>query len=328
MDYNRVALFVRVVESGSFTAAAAATALPKSTVSRSISHLESDLGVRLLQRTTRKLALTDAGQAFYDAVRPPVAAIDEADAATRERGSDPRGVVRLTAPPDFMRLAPLVVELSKKHPGLRVELTLTSRAVDLVSEGFDLAVRAGRLEDSTLVARRVGAAQQALFAAPAYLRRRGRPRTIADLATHDWVLYRAAGGRANLHLDGPDNAVETVEVSGALVADNMGFCAAAVEAGAGLALLPVLSVVDGLDAGNLEPVLPGWTSGSGAAVYVVLPTARHVPARVAVVRDFLVERLTKELERSYARCAKKGNGAPATSPAPAAASRSRSRPSP
>jgi DNA-binding transcriptional LysR family regulator len=311
MDYNRVALFVRVVESASFTAAAAATGLPKSTVSRSISHLEADLGVRLLQRTTRKLALTDAGQAFYDAVRPPVAAIDEADAVTRERGADPRGAVRVSAPPDFLRLAPLVAELSRKHPGIRVELALTSRNVDLVSEGFDLAVRAGRLEDSTLVARRVGPAEQALFAAPAYLRRRGRPKGAADLGAHDWVLYRATGGRASLQLRAPDGSEHAVEVGGAIVADSMGFCCAAVEAGAGLALLPVLSVVDMLAAGTVEPVLPGWSYGGGGAVYVVLPTARHVPARVAVVRDFLVERLTRELERSYARCSRRHTRPPA-----------------
>jgi DNA-binding transcriptional LysR family regulator len=319
MDYNRVALFVRVVESGSFTAAATATALPKSTVSRSISHLEADLGVRLLQRTTRKLALTDAGQAFYDAVRPPVAAIDEADAATRERGADPRGVVRLTAPPDFKRLAPLLAELSRKHPGIRLELALTSRHVDLVSEGFDLAVRAGRLEVSTLVARRVAAAEQALFGAPAYLRRRGRPKSAEELPAHDWVLYRASGGRATLQLRGPDGE-RSVEVAGAIIADDMAFCAAAVEAGAGLALLPVLSVVEGLQAGRLEPVLPGWSYGGGGALYVVMPTARHVPARVALVRDFLVERLTVELEQSYARCAR---GSQKVSPAKAPSARQR-----
>jgi len=302
MDYNRVALFVRVVECGSFTAAAARAALPKSTVSRAVARLEEDLGVRLLQRTTRTLALTGAGQAFFDAVAGSVSAIDEADQAARDHGVAPRGPVRVTAPPDFGLLAAELARFSRRCPLIRLELTLTSRYVDLVGEGFDLAVRAGQLADSSLVARRVGATEMGLVAAPAYLRRRGRPRSLDDLPAHDFVLYRANGGRATLQLAGPDGE-RAIEVAGALVADDLPFCRNLVAAGAGIALLPLYAVAALLDQGALEPVLPAWTYG-GASLYVVLPSARYVPARVALVRDFLVETLGRKLAESRRRCAR------------------------
>ena len=302
LDYNRVALFVQVVRAGSFTAAGAAVGLPKSSVSRSLSQLEKSLGVRLLQRTTRKLVLTDAGQAYYDAVQGAVAGLDEADAAVRELGAEPRGRVRITAPPDFgeIEMAAAFAQFTRKHPAIRLELSLTSRVVDLVAEGFDLAVRAGRLEDSTLIARKIGESESALFAAPAYLRRRGRPKTAAELPEHDWVLYRAHDGRSIIRLDGPEGE-HAFEATGSLVADELGFCLGAVEAGAGLALLPVELAGPSVQSGRLEHILPGF-GHRGNAVYVVMPSSRQLPARVALVRDFLVEHLTRKLVESRARC--------------------------
>jgi DNA-binding transcriptional LysR family regulator len=305
LDYNRVALFVSVVRAGSFTAAGERLGLPKSSLSRSLTQLEKELGVRLLQRTTRKLALTDAGQAYYDAVAGPVAAVDEADAAVRELGAAPRGRVRITTPPTFgtMNMATDFARFARQHPGIRIEISVSSRVVDLVAEGFDLAVRAGRLEDSALIARRIGASEKALFAAPAYLRRRGRPRSPADLPAHDWVLYRAHDGRAHLHLHGADGAEVACEVSSGLVADDLLFVLSAAEAGAGLALLPIHAAIESLRAGRLEVVLPGWME-TGSGVYVVVPSARQLPARVALVRDFLVEHLTRKMKDSYAHCTK------------------------
>lgn len=304
-DYNRVALFVRVVKTGSFTAAAAEVGLPKSSVSRSVSALESDLGVRLLQRTTRKLALTEAGQGYYDAVSGSVSAMDEAEAAARERGAAPTGTVRITAAPDFSALAPVLAQFLRKYPGIRLDVMLTSRMVDLVTEGVDIAIRAGRLPDSSLVARRVGGSELVLMASPAYLRRRGRPKSIDDLAAHDWVLYRAPGRRAAVKLHGPGGE-RTIEVEGVLTADDMAFCRAAAEAGTGIALLPIQGVVDAAGAGRLERVLPGWTYGN-ASVYVVMPSGRYVPARVALVRDFLVEQIGRELARVEDLCARGRN---------------------
>ncbi len=304
MDYNRVALFVRVVRAGSFTGAGASVGLPKSSISRSVSQLETDLGVRLLQRTTRKLSLTDAGQAYFDAVQSAVSGLDDADAAVRELGAEPRGRVRITAPPDTgsFDLAGLMARFSRKHPAIRLELSLSSRTVDLVAEGFDLAIRAGRLNDSSLVARRVGATESAVFAAPAYLRRRGRPKTLEELSAHDWVLYRAHDGRATIRLQGPEGE-RAFEATGALVADELGFCLAAAEAGAGLVLMPVAAAIDAVRAGRLEHLMPAW-SQSGNALWVVTPSARYLPARVAVVRDYLVDALTRKIAARSAGCAK------------------------
>lgn len=298
MDYNRAAVFVRVVKAGSFTAAAAKLGLPKSSLSRTVSRLEADLGVRLLHRTTRKLALTEVGHAYYDSIAATFEVLDEANALARENEAEARGLVRMSAPPDPTNLPSIIAEFSAKYPAIRVELGLTARYVDLVAENFDIALRAGRLEDSSLVARRIGASTLVLVAAPGYLRKRGRPKTVADLASHDWVLYRATSGRAQLQLAGPDGE-ETIEVTGSIVADDMGFCRAAVEAGAGLGRLPVAAIADSVAAGRLVHVMPEW-SHDGGAVHVVLPSSHFVPRRVALLRDFLIDRLSKqqaELER-------------------------------
>jgi DNA-binding transcriptional LysR family regulator len=300
VDYNRIALFVRVVRAGSFTAAAAEVGLPKSSVSRSVSRLEQELGVRLLQRTTRKLALTDAGHSYYESVRENVAALESAEEAARAHGAAPTGIVRMTAAPDFVTFAPLLAQFQRQYPGIRLDLTLTSRVVDLVSESVDLAVRAGRLPDSSLIARRIGSTDGALMASPDYLRRRGRPRSFAELVSHEWVLYRAAAGRTSLTLEGPGGP-QTLEVQGAQVADDMAFCCAAAEAGAGIALLPIPTAHAALVAGRLELVLPAWRH-TGGSVFVVLPSGRQVPARVALLRDFLIERLGRELARTQERC--------------------------
>jgi DNA-binding transcriptional LysR family regulator len=237
MDLNRVALLVRVVEAGSFTAAAAQVGLPKSSVSRGIAHLEEELGVRLLHRTSRRLALTDAGQDYYDRVRGAVAGLDDAAAAARELGAEPRGLVRMTIAPggDESHLGEAIAEFCRRYPGIRVDVVVASRRLDLVAENIDLAIRAGTpLDDSTLVARRIGASAAALFAAPSFLRRHKRPRTLGDLAALPCILYRAVGGRAILRLTGP-RGDESVEVTGNLSVDDMPLLRSAAVAGAGVA---------------------------------------------------------------------------------------------
>jgi DNA-binding transcriptional LysR family regulator len=303
MDYNRVAIFVRVVKAGSFTAAGAEIGLPKSSLSRSVSRLEQDLGVRLLHRTTRKLALTAVGQAYYDAVSGSLTALDEADAAAREQDAQPRGVVRLSAAPDMVALAGMLAEFQRLYPRIQIDVTLTPRYVDLLTEGFDLAIRAGKLMDSSLVARRVGATEMLLVASPAYLRRAGRPKTVADLGAHDFVLYRGTDGKAVLSLTSDTGEEAHVEVNGAMVADDLNFVRAAMLAGAGIALLPVTALGEVTAADALELVLPAWRYGE-ASLFVILPTARFVPVRVALLRDFLVDRLTRDLTVAHGACEK------------------------
>lgn len=313
MDFNDVPLFVRIVESGSFSAAASDLGVQRSSVSRAIARLEQTLGVRLLQRTTRTLALTDAGQAFYERVRSAVSGIDEALDAAREFGQEPRGTVRMTAPGDSAQfaLAEVVADFARQYPNIRVELTLTGRTVDLVAEGFDLAIRAGRLADSTLIARRVGPTPLAAFAAPSYLKRAGMPRSLQDLKQHDCVLFRSRGSKATWHFTGP-NGDESVDVRGQLSADDLDFVLRLCAAGAGIGVLPTAIAHEQVLSGAIEVVLPEYRVSRGS-VYVVLPSAAFVPARVALLRDHLALHLERRLGQIEAQCA--GHAARGTRPA-------------
>ncbi len=288
VDLNRIATFVRVVEERSFTAAAKTLGLPKSSVSRSVAALEEDVGVRLLVRTTRKLALTDAGRAFYERARDAVAGLEAATAAVADMGKEPRGTVRLTAPADLgQQLLPdVVARFTKKHPNIRLEIMLTGRVVDLVQEGFDLAVRAARLDDSTLVARRLGSGALGLFASNAYIRRRGKPKTVAELAEHECVLFRGSGGKSIWRLSGP-NGVEAVEVNGDMDVDDMGFVHGAVAAGAGVGMLPLFLTPESSDGERIVRVLPEHALRA-ATIHLVSPPGRLEPARVKLFRDFLI----------------------------------------
>jgi DNA-binding transcriptional LysR family regulator len=207
MDLNLVSTFVRVVAAGSFTAVAAAQGTPKSSVSRAVLRLEEALGVRLLQRTTRKLTLTPAGERYLAEVRGPMARVAEASDEVSEMGREPSGLVRIsTAPLEDRAIADLFAAFARANPKIRIELVVTSRRVNLIEENVDLALRAGTLDDSTLVARKVGIAELGLYAAPAYLERRGSPRTFAALATHDGVIHKTASGVHACHpwrLSGP-----------------------------------------------------------------------------------------------------------------------------
>src|SRR5450432_458779 len=296
MDLNHVAVFVRVVELESFTAAANQLGLPKSSVSRTVSRLEEDLGVRLLQRTTRKLHLTDAGHAYFDRARVALTGLEEAASAATDSSTVPRGIVRVTAPNDLgvLNLADIILRFSRKYPLVHVELSLTSRFVDLVAEGFDLAVRAGKLTDSTLVARKIGSDSLGVFAAPSYLKQNGRPKSFADLATHQCVLFHGKNGKAEWRLLGP-NGEESVTVHGPVNVDEMAFAQQAVAQGMGVGLLPMA----GVKLGTLRPsatpmvrILPEYSRG-GAGLHVVTPSVRFQSAAVTAFRDFLIEELVR-----------------------------------
>jgi len=298
VDLNRITVFVRVVEAGSFTGAAAVLGLRKSSASRSVAALEADLGIRLLQRTTRKLSLTDAGRAFYDRARDALAGLDEARNAVSSLGAAPRGLVRITAPVDLAAdLAAVTTVFLRAHPDVRVETLLTARYVDLVKEGFDLAIRAGSLADSSLLARKLGESEFGLFASPAYLDAAGRPRRLADLARHECVLYRAGSATARWRLSGP-RGDEEVSVRGRVDTDELAFVRAMVLAGFGIALVPVSTMIRPLVAsGVLERVLPRYAL-RGAVVHIVWPSRRFEPAAVALFREALAEALPRALGRT------------------------------
>jgi len=208
IDLNRVRLFTRVVDAGSFTAAARAAGLPKSSISRAVAALERDLGVRLIQRTTRRVQVTEAGRTYYESVSRALSGIDEATEAVADLTDIPRGTVRLTAPADMgdRLLAPALTRFASRYPEVHLEVSLAQRVVDLVHEGFDLAVRIGKLTDSRLVARPLGPVRAGVFASPRYLKRRGRPRSVAELASHECLLFRSPAGGAVWELVGPAGA--------------------------------------------------------------------------------------------------------------------------
>lgn len=292
MDLNRVAVFVRVVEAGSFTAAGAGLGVRKSSVSRAVAALEAALGIRLLQRTTRKLSLTDAGRAYYERARDALASLEEAGQALSVLGAEPRGLVRVTAPVDLAPdLAPVTSAFLRAHPAVRVEMLLTARYVDLVKEGFDLAVRAGVLNDSSLLARKLGDTELALFAAPAYLEKSGRPRRLADLARHECVLYRAGAATATWRLAGP-RGDEEVTVRGRAETDEVAFVRALLVDGFGIGLAPAHLFAPDLESGALERVLPRYARRS-SPVHLVWPSRQLEPAAVSLFREALAEALPK-----------------------------------
>src|SRR5260221_6497207 len=189
MDLNEMLVFARVVQAGSFTTAAAALGMPKSTVSRKVSELEERLKARLLQRTTRKLSPTDAGRTYYDYCARIVGEIEDAERAVSSLQATPRGVLRVTAPVNVAFLGPIVSDYLKRYPDVRIDLFCTGRSVDLVEERFDLGIRAGALADSTLIARSLGMVKWFLVATPAYLKKHGRPQTPDDLKRHACLLF-------------------------------------------------------------------------------------------------------------------------------------------
>ncbi|MBX7098510.1 MAG: LysR family transcriptional regulator [Myxococcaceae bacterium] len=284
--------FLIVAAEGSVTAAARKLGMPKSTISRRLTRLEETVGVTLVQRTTRKLLLTDDGHAFHEQVGRALTGLEEATIFLRDRRETPRGHVRLTAPYDIgnRNLADVVAEYTERYPETTVEVLLTERMVDLVGEGVDLAVRAsGALPDSTMVARKIATGVFGLFASEAYLEKHGTPRNVKQLAKHEFVMMRATQGHQRLSLEGP-HGTETIEAHVKVTASEMSFVQRATLKGLGIGVLPdFVEDTGGRDA-RLVRVLPGFTAGKGT-VFVVHPGGRLLPARVRAMRDLLIERL-------------------------------------
>jgi DNA-binding transcriptional LysR family regulator len=290
MDLNEILVFTRVVQAGSFTMAATELNMPKSTVSRKVSELEERLKARLLQRTTRKLSLTDAGRTYYDYCARIVGEIEDAERAVSSLQATPRGVLRVTAPVNAAFLGPIISDYLKRYPEVRIDLFCTARAVDLVEERFDLGIRAGALADSTLIAKSLGTAKWFLVATPAYLKKRGRPRAPHDLKKHACLLFGVGIDSGGLRLENAAGAAQ-VAVSARLMVSDMDILHAVATAGLGIALLPAFRCVDELRARRLERVLADWNAPS-TPVHVVYPSTRHVSPKVKTFVEHLHERMT------------------------------------
>jgi DNA-binding transcriptional LysR family regulator len=289
MGLDLLTTFEAVARTRGFSAAAAELRMPKSSVSRGVARLEADLGAQLLFRTTRQVSLTEAGTALYDRIAPLLASMRAALSEVPERAEEPAGTLRVTAPADLSELvlAEVVTRYTARYPAVSVELHLTGRVVDLVGEGFDAALRvASRLRDSTLVVRKVAALTFQLYAAPRYLARRGAPRGEADLAAHEWVVFRS--GPQKLRVTG--GKVAPPGTAGRIVCDDLLFARDAVRAGGGLGFLPTFMAGPDVVAGTLVRVLPRLERSAGA-LYFVTPAARHVPAKVEAFRDLVADLL-------------------------------------
>jgi DNA-binding transcriptional LysR family regulator len=291
VDLGDVEVFVRVVEAGSFSGAARATRVPKSSVSRRVRRLEDALGTRLLQRTTRSLTLTEAGRDFHARVAGALDRIREAGVDAALAGREPRGAVRMTAPPDVgAELLPgLLAGFVAAYPTVRVDVHLDPDPPGLVEGGYDLALRAGRPAESTGAAVVLQEVPFRLYASPSLLLRHPEPRRTSDLAHLPCVLFRARGGRARWRLSGPDGEEEVIAVSGPISADDMTFVRRAAIAGAGVALLPELVGERAVATGRLQPVLADRSS-TGIPLHLVHPSATYVPLHVRALRDYLLDR--------------------------------------
>ena len=284
-DLNEVMIFTRVVEAQGFTAAAKLLGLPKSTVSRKVTQLEQRLGVPLLMRTTRRLHLTEPGAAYYESCARIVSQLDEADRAVRDQRATPKGTLRVTAPVDFalMHMGELVTAYMRKYPEVDVVLSLTTRRVDLVAEGVDLALRGGHLDDSSLIARKLVDSTLGLFASSTYLKKHGTPNTAAELSEHQCVAF-GQQLRTVWKLNCGARKLE-VRVKAHVAADDFGVVQRLVIAGAGIGLMPVYACAEAVKKKQLVRLFPDHAF-EGGAFYVVYPSARQLSAAARTFIDF------------------------------------------
>ncbi len=291
-NLNDMAVFTKVVEAGSFTGAARLLGLPKSTVSRKVSLLEERLGVRLLERTTRALKLTEIGAAYFEHCSRIVSDAEEANLAVTQMQATPRGRLRITAPTEFgsLYLGEIVATYLKHFPQVQVEVELSNRVVDLIEEGFDLAIRAGSLPDSSLIARKLANEKVFICASPAYLEEHGQPLTPDDLSAHEMILAPASP-RRHIKLIAEQGASATVAIRGSLQVNSLAMARDAAATGLGLVALPEMICWEDLRNGRLQVALEGWTL-PGTGIYAVYPSPRHLSTKVKTFIDFLQEKLT------------------------------------
>ncbi|MBY6241391.1 LysR family transcriptional regulator [Methylosinus sp. Sm6] len=279
--------FVAVAEAGSFTAAAERRDLSRAMASKHVMDLEAHLGLRLLDRTTRSVGLTEAGATYAARCREIIDAIEAAEHEATSGAAEPVGRLRVSAPSFFGSrfIAPLIAQFAERHPKVGVELLLDDKFVDLVQEGCDLAIRIGRLEDSSLVASRIASAKLMVCGAPSYLDRRGRPRRPADLSEHECLRYSHATVGAAWPFDGPDGP-ELVRLSSRFASNNAESLCAMAAAGLGLVCAPDFYVAELLRAGELEQVLADRMI-EPLGIFIVHPSRRHVPSKVRAFIEFV-----------------------------------------
>ena len=288
--FDNMRVFAKVVESSSFAGAAARLAISASMVTLHVKELEERLGVRLLNRTTRKVSLTETGRAYYERCTRLLAGLEETEQAVSDMHAAPRGELRVNATPTFgiLQLAPAIADFTTRFPAISVELMLSERMVDLIEEGFDLAVRVGELPDSSLIARQLAPCRMVVCGAPSYFEKHGKPRTPADLTAHNCLTVTGTGlsyYRA-WQLTAADGTAVNVLPTGNLRTNSGAVLIVAAFAGHGLVYLPTYFVGDALQTGRLVTVLDDYIAPP-LALRALYPHNRYLSAKVRVFVDFL-----------------------------------------
>ena len=280
--------FVRVVESGSFTAVAVELGTTQPTISRQIAGLEEHLGARLLTRTTRALTPTEDGRAFYDHALRALEAVGEAENAVGRRQGTPAGVLRLAVPVVFGRLhiVPRLPRFLARYPEISVDLAMSDGFVDLVEQGIDLAIRVGEVTDQSLVARRIAIVRRWTVASPKYLKKHGTPRTPADLARHDCIVYTRLATGNRWHFESKRGPI-AIDVQGRYRVDNSEAVREGVLAGLGVAVIPAFAFANEVDRGGVRVLLQAYEPKM-LPMQAVYPSRRYVPPRVRAMIDYLV----------------------------------------
>jgi DNA-binding transcriptional LysR family regulator len=281
-------LFIRVVETGSFSKASTDLGITQPTATKHVAALEKRLGARLLHRSTRGVTTTEVGAAYYDKCKSIARQLEDADNLAALMQSRVTGTLRISTSVAFGRrvLTPLVLRFMQQHPELQIDLSFEDRYVNLVEQGIDLALRMGRLADSSLGARFLGVNHWTLVGAPGYLRDRGTPLQPAELAQHRALIYSTVQGDDVWHFTGPDGAVLAVHVQGPLRSNNLSALLSAARAGMGLAVLPRYVAQESIRSGAVTPLLPGWALPS-QEMHAVYPSPRLVPTKVSNFVDWL-----------------------------------------
>lgn len=293
LDLNDVAIFVQVVRCGSFAEAARRLGVPPNTLSRRVQQLEAQLGTRLMQRSTRHLTLTSAGQVFLERCSGAVEGLMDAGDELLAVNQEPSGLVRVAAPADFFDFFAMewLTEFLTAHPKVRVDFVLSDGRADLIADRIDVALRGGILEDSSLFARKVlDAGNDGLVASPAYVARQGVPGTLQDLADHDCLVFSHPSGKATWRVTGPDGAQAEVQVAGRFSGNTAQALRKAALAGLGIALLPSTLTQRDLRAGLLVPVLPQYHR-QGHGVHMVYPSRRYLPLAVSAFMELVISKM-------------------------------------
>jgi DNA-binding transcriptional LysR family regulator len=309
--FQELQAFVAVVETGSFTAAAERLDTAKSAVSRRVSALEERLGVQLIRRTTRKLNLTDTGQSFYEHSARILADLDEAESAVLQQHGELRGTLRVALPMSFAlrHMSEPVAEFSRRHPRVKFDFDLNDRRVDLLQDGMDLALRIGRLQDSTLIARRLFDVRAIVCASPTYIEQHGIPETPDDLVSHRCLVYSNVPDPGRWTYRDAASAQHVVDVNATMLASSGDFLGEAAVNGQGIVLQPTFIAGDRIHSGELVRILEDY-EWPIAPAYVVYPPTRHLSYRVREFIDFLAEYFSgalswdEECDRSTAGAAR------------------------